>query len=84
LAPLLEAGAGNASPKDENSDGATAGAGSSSSRAAVTIVDATGAQSAIRISASDVVIGRRNRGFTFTGAGTEGAGGGSVAGTRWA
>jgi hypothetical protein len=40
--------------------------------AGVTIVDATGAAAAIRISASDVVIGRRNRGFTFTGAGTEG------------
>ena len=35
--------------------------------AAATIVDATGAQSALRIGASDVVIGRRNRGFTFTG-----------------
>jgi nitrous oxidase accessory protein NosD len=40
--------------------------------AAVTIVDATGAAAAIRVSASGVVIGRRNRGFTFTGAGTEG------------
>lgn len=39
--------------------------------AAVTIIDATGSQTALRISASDVVIGRRNRGFTIAG-GTDG------------
>ena len=43
----------------------------STAGAVATIIDATGAQAAIRIGASDVVIGRRNRGFTVTG-GTDG------------